>query len=554
MAFNFMSKVAINKPRHSNQDLSNTNFLSFDFGQLVPFHAYETIPNSYFHMESNYQILAAPMVAPQLSRCNVFMYWFYFPYRCMCRDWDEQMRGGKDGDLVVDAPYIALTPAQYEEWIAADGSLGDYLGFPKEYYVESDGKVHVNAFPFSIYNCIYNNYFKDARIDEESPWELHSGLNTFSEFDLQNGGPFRSPLQEFTRLKMSCWEKDYFTAALQHAQAGSQPVKLPMSGDAQITFDNRGGTSTFDSMDKVYLRGSGTDQNPAGTVQEYSRLGAAGEGRNPKGLANENMTTPLAYDNSAHLKVDLSNVNAATINDLRWAMSLQKFLELANLTGPRPYEFWKGMFGTAPTDLRLQLPHAISHSIAPLDMSEVLQNSASTENSPLGTPAGRASGFGVNGGFGKYFVQEYGIIMGFIRVMPRTAYQQGLPRWLFPHRTRDDFYFPQFDMLGEQPIYTREIYGSAAPDKQFGYLPAFSHYRTKVSEVHGDFRSSLDKWHMGRIFENEPTLNSEFIHYDPDNAERIFAVTDHDYNKLWCKISNKFYAKLPMSKTGMPTF
>lgn len=550
MAFNFMSKVAINKPRHSNQDLSNTNFLSFDFGQLVPFHAYETIPNSYFHMESNYQILAAPMVAPQLSRCNVFMYWFYFPYRCMCRDWDEQMRGGKDGDLVVDAPYIALTPSQYEEWIAADGSLGDYLGFPKEYYVESDGFVHVNAFPFSIYNCIYNNYFKDARIDEECPWELHSGLNTFSEFAMQNGGPFRSPLKEFTRLKMSCWEKDYFTAALQHAQAGSQPVKLPMSGDAEVYYQNppegTSGTGFADYATQVRRTSTGE----AVTGPNYA-IGTDAQGKTD--LANDGDNW-VSYDNSKSLKVDLSNVNAATINDLRWAMSLQKFLELANLTGPRPYEFWKGMFGTAPTDLRLQLPHAISHSIAPLDMSEVLQNSASTENSPLGTPAGRASGFGVNGGFGKYFVQEYGIIMGFIRVMPRTAYQQGLPRWLFPHRTRDDFYFPQFDMLGEQPIYTREIFGSAEPDKQFGYLPAFSHYRTKVSEVHGDFRSSLDKWHMGRIFENEPTLNSDFIHYNPDNAERIFAVTDREYNKLWCKINNKFYAKLPMSKTGMPTF
>lgn len=63
--------------------------------------------------------------------------------------------------------------------------------------------------------------------------------------------------------------------------------------------------------------------------------------------------------------------------------------------------------------------------------------------------------------------------------------------------------------LGEQPVYNVELYaqGTSADKQPFGYLPIYYEYRKAVSTVHGQFRTTLDFWHMARKFTNLPTLS-----------------------------------------------
>ena len=71
----------------------------------------------------------------------------------------------------------------------------------------------------------------------------------------------------------------------------------------------------------------------------------------------------------------------------------------------------------------------------------------------------------------SYRASEFGLIMGIMSVMPRTAYQQGIDRqWL--RQTKYDFYFPEFANLSEQAIERVELYASANPTENttiFGY-------------------------------------------------------------------------------------
>jgi len=70
------------------------------------------------------------------------------------------------------------------------------------------------------------------------------------------------------------------------------------------------------------------------------------------------------------------------------------------------------------------------------------------------------------------------------------------------------------------------------------------------SRVAGDFRNSLDFWHMARIFGVAPTLNADFVQSDPTN--RIFAV-ETEVNHVWAHVVNKISAVRMMPRFGTPS-
>ena len=116
---------------------------------------------------------------------------------------------------------------------------------------------------------------------------------------------------------------------------------------------------------------------------------------------------------------------------------------------------------------------------------------------------------------------------------------------------------PSLLTSGEQEIKTKELYAADASKNEltFGYAPRYSDYKYIPSSVHGDFRNSMNYWHLGRIFSNAPSLNSDFIHCDEskDGLNRIFAVETSDVSKhCWLQIYNDIRASRPMPKFGVP--
>ena len=148
-----------------------------------------------------------------------------------------------------------------------------------------------------------------------------------------------------------------------------------------------------------------------------------------------------------------------------------------------------------------------------------------TATSPQGNLAGH--GISVSDAFcGKYKAEEFGLIIGIMSVMPRTAYQQGINRqWL--RRTKYDFYFPEFANLSEQAVENAEICATGTESHNkglFGYQGRYDEMRTKSSMICGKMRTDFDFWHLGRIFDtaSPPVLNESFVVCNP--SKRIFAV------------------------------
>ena len=233
------------------------------------------------------------------------------------------------------------------------------------------------------------------------------------------------------------------------------------------------------------------------------------------------------------------------MNELRRAEKLQQWLEKNARGGARYVEQILSHFGVVSSDARLQRPEYLGGGKTPVVISEVLQTSASQEDSAQGNPAGNGISVGTSHRFNKYF-EEHGFIIGIMSVLPKTAYQQGLPR-MFQRTDKFDYYYPEFAHLGEQEVLNSEVYldptGATYNRGTFGYQSRYAEYKYNADTVHGDFRESLNFWHLGRIFNTadpdgegvgKPVLNKEFVESKPSN--RIFNVTTDDVNHLWAEV------------------
>jgi hypothetical protein len=89
-------------------------------------------------------------------------------------------------------------------------------------------------------------------------------------------------------------------------------------------------------------------------------------------------------------------------------------------------------------------------------------------------------------------------------------------------------------------------------DEVFGYTPRYAEYKYIPSTVHGEFRDSLDFWHMGRIFASRPNLNATFVECEESEVDRVFAVGEGDEN-LYVYLHNNVKARRPMPYFGTPT-
>lgn len=231
---------------------------------------------------------------------------------------------------------------------------------------------------------------------------------------------------------------------------------------------------------------------------------------------------------------------------------MQTFLELLARGGSRYTELVKNFFNTNTGDARVQRSEYITGTVTPVQITEVLNTTGATGGLAQGNMAGHGAAV-IGGKAGGYLCREHGYIIGIMSVIPETAYQQGLPKH-FTKFDAEDFYFPQFEGLGEQAILNKEIVASYDPNvdnEVFGYIPRYAEYKYIPNRVAGLFKSSLKYWHFGRIFESLPNLNQSFIDCAP--RDDIYAVTSGFNNKLYCHVNNRILAHRPMRKFTIPT-
>lgn len=529
MASNIFNTVLLNKPKRNMFDMSYDRKMSLDMGKLVPCHVQEVIPGDKINIQTQQLIRMAPLVAPVMHKINVYTHFFFVPNRLLWSEWEDFITGGENGMANPQFPTISLDTN-------APSTIADYLGIPT--FDTLDEPLTCSALPHAAYGLIYNEYYRDQNLQSPLDLALSQGDNTTL---IEDAGLLGGCLNR-------AWEHDYFTSALPWPQKGPE-VTLPLGDTAPLQFVE-GLDATATKLRDVVSGGTIGSTN-------LSSLDTDGTGRMIYA------TDEAGFDVTGHTEVDLSTATASSINDLRRAFKLQEWLERNARGGTRYIEQILSHFGVQSSDARLQRPEYLGGGKSNVSISEVLQTSESV-NTPQGNLAGHGINVGTSHSFSRSF-EEHGYIIGIMSVMPEPAYSQGLPKH-FHKFDKFDFFWPAFANIGEQEIKYRELYvdiPEGTRDSVFGYTPRYAEYRFNNSSVHGDFRNSLEYWHLGRKFNTMPVLNSAFIKCDP--SDRIFAVQNlpddgsgdtpvRDVDQLYCHVFHKITAVRPLPKFGVPQF
>lgn len=478
--------------------LSHYKIFSGKMGALIPISHYEVLPGDTIQHTTSALIRFSPLLAPVMHPVRVRIHSWFVPYRLIFTNpsgvsngtWEEFITGGTDG-LGDGASMPELTPA------ITKGDILDYLGLPPG--VSYAGKP-VSSLPIRAYNLIFNEFYRDQDLVSE-------------RFLDAIGAP-----------AACAWEKDYFTTARPWPQKGPD-ITLPLGSTAPVV---PASASATPSMRSVINPGINADLQTDGTAGNVTLSADPGD---PGSL--EWAITGM--------EADLSSATAANVNDLRRAMALQRYAEARAQYGSRYTEYLRYL-GVRSSDARLQRPEYLGGGKATIAFSEVLQTGPDTTDDGVADLKGHGISAVRTRRFRRFF-EEHGVVMTIMSVLPKTVYQDGIRRdWL--RQTREDFFQKELERIGQQTIDGREVYANQVVGTTFGYQDRYAEYRHIPSDVAGDFRDTLDFWHLARQFSSAPTLNASFVQSNP--STRIFAdiVGDH----LWCMANHSVQARRMVSK------
>ena len=540
-------------------------------GKLYPIICKEMLPGDRFRVRTDSLVRTMPLSSPAFGRLRMYVHYFFVPNRLVWDNWEDFITGGESGEDTHVPPYV-----QWSDLIGGDfqarsesDSTGNWTYAPEDGLVAAFGlpaqpyaggnvaeagvangistTAPVSALPFRGYRLIWNEYYRDQNVDDELP------IATDKDGKYLIGGigdaAFKSSI--FGDLLSRRWLKDYFTSALPTPQRGPD-VQLPIVGE--------GGTIQADGPLKLMIQNQGTGSTTTTSSVFTPDLNVGLGNTTGIGISSSvNDQFPVEKDHTdlmyaSGLTTAGGSVVAATINDLRRAIALQRFYEISARAGSRYIETIMGHFHVRSSDARLQRPEYLGGGVTDINIGEVLQTSATDQTSPQGNMAGRGFGIGRSNQC-TYRAEEHGYLFGIMSIIPEPYYYQGIDKeWT--RQSRVDYYWPSFAHLGEQEIDKSELSVGTSDGETdtfgqlFGYAPRYAEYKFSKNIITGLLRGSLANWTFARKI-SDPNLNAAFLEIPQVNNP--FAVQDEDTDKFIIWFSNDIRALRPMPFFGTPS-
>lgn len=517
-AYRFSMSPNISVPR-SRFKMPFNHVTSFNHGKLVPVDCFEILPGDEFKCDFSAIIRMSTPIAPLFGNIKARVHAFFIPMRLVWEHTKEfygenrTSAGYQQNNYTI--PQISLGDSDNP----VVGSVMHYLGKPL--LNTNQGGVHnVSCLKERCYALVYNEYYRAQQLQNpilinvgDSAAGTNNGIGTFTDGNSDYSSSSTHNFDWSTTCFNVCKEFDYFTACTISPQYGSA-VQLPLGNYAPIVGDDNATHNVGHSGLKFWT--TSTSIATTGNVTLNTNRLATQSNTNSNTQTNLNWTNMVA---------DLSNATAASINSIRYAFQVQKWLERANF-GSRFFEMLNLHYGVTSPDARLQRPEYLGGKEFYINVDQVV--SMAGYNAGASQQVGQTGAVSVTGVkglnlFNKAFV-EPGYVLILLSTVHERSYSQGFLREDL-RKDRFDFYFPEFANLGDQAVLKKEIVAGDNEDEDiFGYQEHWAEYRYRPNRVSGlmdpTAPNSLNFWTLAENFSTTPTLSNSFIMEDRNEITR----------------------------------
>lgn len=454
-------------------DLSMTSKFTASAGMLLPCYVADVNPNEHFRINPSLFLRTTPMNAASFVRLKQYCEFFFVPYRLLWRPWQSFITGTwnrysnalADASTITGVPYI--TPSTHIKAIVSDTSSYDTLGFDYKNgavrlldllgygvnYINADGFKEttltnkLNPFRLLAYQKIYNDYYRNAEYEYLDPGTYNVDTLGFSSIGYNK--------QMFT-LRYRYWKKDYFNALSPRFQ---------------------GSEFTTGTLSPLCFTGDGVNPIRPATI----------------GSSNSHLGGMLTQNNIA-----AGQSLSFTVANLRSAYALDKMYKLMASAKDGSYsEQMKVRFGIdAPDDdYKCRFIGSVEAPVTIGDVEVTADTFGSDDKTVLsGVGTIKGKGTSLSDGNIDFSPREHGVIIGIFSILPESDYQSNKLDPFVTKNGRSDFFQPEFEDLGKQPVPLCQLnyfYGTNQ-SIVLGYGTRYQEYKTSVDTIHGVFNSAAN--------------------------------------------------------------
>lgn len=622
----YQDKVLVNGAITDNTklDLSHVHITSANFQQLSPIYNKEMVPGETIKCGIETFSRMNQLTVPTYGRANIKNSAYFVPFRTIFRGWNDFITDAPHansmnnvellGNILNTVPTVTnmallrallpnrtvglddpvsgdeFSPYRGPEYmifgssynasqVARDGDAYDFTavlsGTSKNFklsfvgrqilkVLESLGyKINFRDTDTTTYSALPLLAFAKVYVDWYFPQDytntdIYNYLYMLCNSD--TGIPAQLDHIDIARILQfvyTCYDSDYFVSAWDHPNSpntGTYSNDFKIEDIDGIESYKPGTASTIYSniLHNAYVANYDGSVTTANTVSNFPK-GMSMDGvpfLRMQSLVNTGSSTTTGTPATAPLTEYL----------LHGLHALTDYMKRHQLAGSAAFQRYLSRFGKALSSEKLNRSIYLGTDSTPIQIGDIMSTSPGSDNTSLGEYAGKGLAYGQAKDF-EFSTDEYGMFIVVSSIQPAVGYFQGLDRSV-KHVTKLDFWTPEFDCLGVQPITADELYVSmngssslADPslhDQVFGFTPRYAEYKKSNDQItgllrypsmNGDYSASTvnflgsSAWHLMRTFNDSDFGGavSGMVH----SVDFCYAKNDYgQYNRIFANQSN----------------
>lgn len=510
-----ISKPSPNLSRN-DFDMSHRFLNSMNFGELLPTLCLETVPDDYFEIKASNLVRAIPMVSSPFLRAKQHIDLWFVPYSDLWHNFNQFIVGRKDPLGASLNDYRFCPRANYREFVGGVNSIigrGDtdivgrdyFKGASKVFNLLGYGSLErlrtqmvqsqvdypdFNLWRVLAYNKIWYDEYRNKYYDDGTHLLGSSVLSNVSKiFNVDDlacssvgtsritGTDVLDRLVPMFQMRYRQWKKDLFTGLLPSTQFGAVSSVRALEG---LT------VATSFKLKNAHTGATGTlEVTSGGNVGVNTGTGTVATGTDTWGITLDGNPYSLLGR-----KYGDTIVNGFDVLALRKSEAIQKWRQIALMSGNSAYDNMRGHYGVTPDHDRDHRPTYIGSVDAPLQIGDINASAETGQsgNEVLGSVAGKGLS-SLDEKVFKFKANDFGIIMGISSLLPEAEYEcSGVDR-LNQLLESDDYFKPEYQNLGLEAVgsydfLVEDVLGLSV----LGYAPRYYGYKQKLDKVTDKYR------------------------------------------------------------------